>query len=122
MFLFGKFDTLFVVLTALIVLDFLSGVLEAACHGKLSSSVGFKGITKKIFIFFLVAAGFLVQQITGDMVPLREIIITFFISNEALSILENATKLGVPFPNKLKEILLKLKNSDSTEQTSFPEE
>ena len=109
-FLFGGFDTLFITLTALIILDFLSGILEAIISGKLSSSIGFLGIAKKVYIYVLIAVGFLVQNTTGNIIPLREILLTFFIANESLSILENATKLGVPFPEKIKDILLQLKD------------
>ena len=110
-FLFGEFDALLITLTALVVLDFISGLLEAVIHGKLSSAVGFKGIAKKVFIFLLVATAHLIQGVTGNILPIRETIITFFIANEALSILENATRLGMPFTEELKEILLQLKDS-----------
>ena len=120
-FLFGGFDALLITLTALVVLDFLSGLLEATVHGKLSSAVGFKGIAKKAFIFLLVATAHLIQGVTGSILPLRETIIIFFIANEALSLLENATRLGVPFPSKMKDILLQLKESKEIKKIEFVE-
>lgn len=113
-FLFGGFDTLFIILTSLVILDFLSGILSAIVQKKLSSNLCFKGITKKIFIFILLSSCFLIQKLSGDILPLREIIITFFAINEALSILENSAMLGIPFPSKIKEILLQIKETAET--------
>ena len=110
-FLLGGFDVLFMTLVALVVLDFVSGLIEAGVNNKLSSAIFFWGIAKKVYLFLLVAVCQLVQVVMGNIIPLREVILTFFIANEALSILENASRLGVPFPESLKSVLLNLKSS-----------
>lgn len=111
MFIFGGFDIIFITLVSVVIIDYISGVMEAIANKKLSSSVGFIGIVKKAFIFILVALSCLIQNITGNLFPLRESVIMFFIANECLSILENATKLGVPFPPQITDILLQLKQT-----------
>ena len=96
-------------LIAFVVVDYITGVMCAATDKKLSSEVGFKGIAKKVLIFLLVGiANILDVQVIGSGSVLRTAIIFFYISNEGVSLLENAGHLGLPIPEKLKEILEQL--------------
>ena len=109
----GGFDSIIAALISLIALDYLTGIIKAISQKKLSSEIGFKGIAKKIFIFLIVALACLVQDIIGDSIPVREIVIMFYIANEGISIIENGAEV-IPVPKKLKNILLQLR--DKAEQ------
>lgn len=112
----GGYDDILRALVILVVLDYITGVLKAISTKTLSSAVGFRGLIKKILIFAVVATGVSVQIIVGDTIPLREIVIIFFICNEAISLLENASQF-VPIPARLKEILIQLRDkSDKGEK------
>ena len=105
----GGLDQLLTALIAVIVLDYLTGVLRAVHQRALSSEIGFSGIAKKIFCMALVALAFVIEEITVKALPLREIVILFFIANEGVSILENAAGTGIPIPVKLREVLQQLR-------------
>ena len=116
-FLFGSLDGLLIALLTFSLLDYFTGVLAAAAAKELSSSVGFRGICKKLLLFILVAvANMIDMQILGGGGALRTAVIFVFIANEGLSIVENAAELGVPIPKKLREVLAQLRekgeNSD----------
>ncbi len=112
-FLFGKSDGLFWALIALIIIDYITGLIKAVVNKELSSAVGGRGIAKKIFMLGIVAVGNLIDvQIIGDGAVVRNIVIIFYVANECISILENAGKLGVPIPRKLIDILAQLKDSE----------
>ena len=103
-FILGGFDRILITLVCFSVFDYITGVLSAIYHQKLSSYKGSKGIIKKIGIFILVSIGELLEQ--GIGIPaLREIIIMFFIANEGISILENLVEIGLPIPSNLKKVL-----------------
>ncbi len=105
----GGCDGLLYALIAFVVVDYITGVMCAAADKKLSSEVGFKGIAKKVLIFLLVGiANILDVQVIGTGSVLRTAIIFFYISNEGVSLLENAGHLGLPIPEKLREILEQL--------------
>ncbi len=105
----GGCDGMVYVLTIFVVIDYITGVMRAIEEKKLSSEVGFKGICRKVLIFALVgAANLLDVQIIGDGSVLRTAVIFFYISNEGVSILENASFLGLPIPEKLTDILIQL--------------
>lgn len=109
-YIWGPWDALIIALVAMVVIDYITGVIKAAVQGKLSSSVGFKGLLKKVAIFLLVAVGVMVDRIipaTNEAV--RSAVIFFYIANEGLSILENSGELGLPLPNSLKKALEKMK-------------
>ncbi len=108
----GGLDQLLTALVALVVLDYLSGLLAAWVNRALSSRIGFQGIAKKIMTLAVVALAYTVQDVAG--VPLREITIMFFIVNEALSILENAAEIGLPIPQKLRAVLQQLRGKDDS--------
>lgn len=109
-FYLGSVDA-FIYTLAFVIADYLTGVLRAGVERKLSSSIGFKGIAKKIMIFIVVGIANLcdVNLIKGDGTMIRTAIIFFYIANEGLSILENSVALGLPVPEKLKEILKQFK-------------
>ena len=110
----GGWDVFLKALITLIVLDYITGLLKAIYNKKLSSEVGFKGIIRKIVILIVVATGVVVQSVMGDNLPLREIVIVFFICNEGISLLENAAEI-IPIPPKLKETLIQLRDSNEKE-------
>ena len=105
----GGCDGLLYALIAFVVVDYITGVMCAVVDKKLSSEVGFKGIFKKILIFLLVGiANLLDVNIIGNSSVLRTAAIFFYLSNEGVSLLENATHLGLPVPEKLKSVLQQL--------------
>lgn len=113
-YLFGKLDSLIYALIALTVIDYITGVILAIYQGKISSNIGFKGICKKVMMFALISLGNIMGQYVinvGD--SLKIIIIMFYLSNEGISILENATKMGIPFPKKLKESIQQMNKNNS---------
>lgn len=105
----GGFDGFFYALLAFVVIDYITGLMCAVIDKKLSSEVGFKGIFKKVLIFMMVGIGHIIdQQIIGDGSVLRTAVIFFYLSNEGVSLLENAGHIGLPIPQKLKEVLAQL--------------
>lgn len=105
----GGCDGLLVALVMFVVVDYLTGVMCAVADRNLSSEVGFKGICRKVLIFLLVGiANILDVQVIGTGSVLRTAIIFFYISNEGVSLLENAAHLGLPIPEKMKDILEQL--------------
>ena len=105
----GGCDGLLYTLIAFVVLDYLTGVMVAIVAKKLSSSVGFKGIFKKILIFLLVGMGHLLDlYVIGSGSVIRTAAVFFYLSNEGVSLLENAAHLGLPVPQKIKDVLEQL--------------
>lgn len=105
----GGWDVILTALVALVILDYVTGVLKAIVNKNLSSEIGFNGLIRKIVIFIVVAVAVIVQSVIGDSIPLREIVIMFFICNEAISLLENASEF-IPIPDKLKDTLIQLRD------------
>ena len=107
----GGIDGLLSALLVFVILDYLTGVMCAIADHTLSSAVGFRGICRKVLIFMLVGvAHILDSQVIGTGSGLRSAVACFYLSNEAVSMLENAGHLGLPIPEKLKEILAQLHN------------
>lgn len=105
----GGFDGLFAVLAMMIVVDYITGVMVAIKEKHVSSKIGFTGICRKILILLFVGiSNMLDMYIVGSGSMLRTATIFFYVSNEGISILENATKLGLPVPGRIKEILEQL--------------
>lgn len=105
----GGCDGLLYALVVFVVVDYITGVMCAINDKKLSSSVGFKGICRKVIIFLLVGiANVLDVQVIGTGSVLRTAVIFFYISNEGISLLENAGHLGLPIPEKIKVVLEQL--------------
>ena len=107
----GGCDGLLYALLAFVVIDYLTGVMCAINDKALSSEVGFRGICRKVLIFLLVGiANILDVNVIGTGSVLRTAVIFFYISNEGVSLLENASHLGLPVPQKIKEVLEQLHN------------
>lgn len=105
----GGCDGLLYALIAFAVVDYLTGIMCAIVDKKLSSAVGFKGIFKKVLIFVLVGiANILDVQVIGNGSVLRTAVIFFYISNEGISLLENASHLGLPIPAPIRNVLQQL--------------
>ena len=99
-----------------VVIDYITGVMCAVIDHRLSSEVGFKGIFKKVLIFLLVGvANILDVQVIGTGCVLRTAVIFFYISNEGVSLLENAAYLGLPVPEKIKKVLEQLHSRSESE-------
>ena len=106
---FGGADNTLIILLVLVILDYCTGVIAAVINKCLCSDVGLRGIMKKVFIFILIGVANLVDNtIFQNAVPLNESVTFFYIANEAISIAENAGRIGLPLPPKFKEILINL--------------
>jgi len=102
----GGVDGFLYALIVFVAIDYLSGVMVAILHKNLSSRIGFRGIFKKILIFAFVAIGYIIdEKIIQNGSVIRTAVIFFYLSNEGISILENAAFIGLPVPEKLREIL-----------------
>lgn len=109
----GGVDGFLYALLAFVVIDYITGVMCAIVNKKLSSEIGFRGIFKKVLIFALVGVGHLIDHyLIGTGEAIRTAIIFFYLSNEGVSLLENATRLGLAVPPKLKDILAQLHDKD----------
>ena len=97
------------VIFTLVILDYLTGVLKAVYNSRLSSEVGRKGIIRKVFIFIVIATAYEIQKVIGNTIALREMVIMFFIANEAISLLENISEY-IPIPEQLKNVLIQLRD------------
>ena len=105
----GGMDGLMIALIIFMVLDYITGLMCAITDKKLSSAVGFKGICKKVLILMLVGVANVVDiHIVGTGSALRSAVICFYLSNEGLSLLENAAHIGLPIPDKMKDVLAQL--------------
>jgi toxin secretion/phage lysis holin len=109
----GGLDGLLYALIAFVVVDYITGVLRAAVERKLSSRIGARGIAKKVAIFLIIGVANVTDiYLLNNGSALRTAVILFYCSNEGISLLENATALGLPVPEKLKKILSQLRKKD----------
>ena len=105
----GGCDGLLYAFIAFVVIDYITGVMCAIINRELSSAVGFKGIFRKVLIFLLVGIANIIDvQVIGTGAVLRTAVIFFYISNEGVSLLENAGHQGLPIPEKIKTVLEQL--------------
>ena len=105
----GGCDGLLYALIAFVAIDYITGVMCAISDKTLSSEVGFKGICRKVLIFLLVGIGNIIDvQVIGSGGVMRTAVIFFYLSNEGVSLIENAAHLGLPVPDKLKAVLEQL--------------
>ena len=114
----GGFDGFLYALIAFVAADYVTGLLRAVVEKNLSSRIGAHGIAKKVVLFIVVGIGHLIDLyvLEGTAAPLRTAVIFFYIANEGVSLLENATAIGLPIPARLKDVLAQLHNkTDSTE-------
>lgn len=121
-YLIGDYDGFLRALVLFTVLDYITGVMRAIIiQKKLSSEVGFKGICKKVLIFIMVSVGNIVDQwLFSSGGVLRTAVIFFYLSNEGVSLLENATAIGLPVPKQLQNILVQLHNRSEADVTEKP--
>ena len=113
----GGNDELLIALVVFAVTDYITGVMCAVSDKKLNSQVGFKGICRKVLIFLLVGIAHILDvQVIGTGSVLRTAVIFFYLSNEGVSILENAGHLGLPIPEKLKAVLEQLHDRAENEK------
>ncbi len=124
-YLWGPFDALLLSLVVMVVLDYLSGVIKAIVNKQLSSEVGWKGLLKKLMLFLLIGLGCVIDRLLDCNGVIRAALCSFYIANEALSVLENFGAMGLPLPDFLKKILVKLRETaiganvmDETKDTS----
>lgn len=111
----GGIDGLMIALMIFMGLDYVTGVMCAIIDKKLSSAVGFKGVCKKVFILMLVGVAHIIDlHVVGTGSALRGAVICFYMSNEGLSLLENAAHIGLPIPDKLRDILAQLHDKERT--------
>ena len=104
--LLGGLDGFIYALLAFVVIDYVTGVMVAVLERKVSSEVGFRGIFKKVLIFAMVGIGNIIDvQLIKNGSAIRTAVIFFYLSNEGISIIENAAKIGLPVPEKLKTVL-----------------
>ncbi len=114
----GGVDGLMIALIVMMALDYITGIMCAIVDKKLSSAVGFKGICKKALILMLVGVANIIDiHVVGTGSALRGAVICFYMSNEGLSLLENAAYLGLPIPDKLRNILSQLHERSKKEGT-----
>ena len=110
----GGIDGLIYVLIAFVAVDYVTGVMRSITEKKLCSQVGANGIFMKITVFLLVGAANMIDiyLIRSDGNMLKNAVVFFYISNEGISVLENAAAIGLPIPNKLKDTLVTLRNKN----------
>jgi toxin secretion/phage lysis holin len=112
--LLGGNDAMLRIMIFLVIADYATGLIKSAIDMKLSSKVGFKGICKKVMLFIVIATAYQLQMLLGGTIPLREITIMFFVSNEGLSILENCGEF-IPMPDKLKDAFIQIRDKGKDE-------
>lgn len=110
-FLFGGWSPLLGILFALVVIDYISGVIASGTEGRISSKVGKRGIGRKILIFAMVSVAHLMDQVTGHHF-LRDGVIFFYMANEIISITENVGRAGLPVPDKIAQAIEVLKGKE----------
>lgn len=110
--LYGGGSLLLKTLFLFVAVDYITGLLASAVNGRISSRVGRQGIAKKVMMFAMVATAHLVDALIGGGYLLRDGTITFYLCNEAISILENSGQVGLPIPDKLQRAIEILKNKE----------
>lgn len=112
----GGFDGFLYALIVFVTVDYVTGVMVGILNQELSSRIGFRGIFKKIVIFSLVAVGHIIDtHVIENGSVLRTAVIFFYLSNEGISILENAVLIGLPIPKKLKDVLEQIREGEDYE-------
>ena len=104
-YLLGGFDTMLISLLIFMIIDYITGIIKAIIDKKLSSKIGYIGICKKFLILFVIVISTILDRITGLDNSIRYLVIGFYLANEGLSILENTVEIGIPVPEKIKDIL-----------------
>lgn len=118
-FLFGVWDIAVIALVTFLVIDYLSGLAVAVANKNLSSSIGFRGLLKKALVLAVITVAVLVDRLISngsDVWMFRTVVCYFYIANEGISIIENASRLGIPVPKKLLDILVQLRHTEDDGQ------
>lgn len=113
LFLFDEIDLPLKVMFVFIVMDYITGMIKAYKLKKLSSKIGLSGLIKKFVMLLVVSFTVMLDRLTGANGLIRNLAVMYYIANEGLSILENASVIGVLIPEKLKDALLQLKEKES---------
>lgn len=108
----GGWDIALQILITVIILDYVTGVFKAVYNKEINSSVGLKGIIKKLGYLIVVAVAVILDKVTGNTGAIRTLVIYFFVANEGISILENWGGMGLPMPQKIFDVLEQLKNDN----------
>ena len=109
-YLFGGWDQVLQILFLMIVIDYITGIVGAGMKGELSSKIGFKGIVKKVAIMIMVVIAVQLDKVMGQVNIFRYLVCFFYIANEGISILENFSKMGVPLPKFMVNLLKVMKD------------
>lgn len=105
----GGLDGFLYALIIFVIVDYITGIMVAIINRELSSEIGARGIFKKILIFILVGIAHIIDsRLIGEGSVIRTAVIFFYLSNEGISIIENASRIGLPIPEKLKDVLAQL--------------
>ena len=107
----GGMDAILHAILFLVVIDYITGLAKAWKQKKISSEVGFIGLLKKIMIFVVIAVAVEIEKLTNNNIPLREVVIMFYIANEGISLLENISEF-VPLADKLKDYFIQIRDSN----------
>ena len=111
-FILERTNSFYLILIACVCLDYLSGVLNAIVHKKLSSKIGAKGICRKLLIFIIIGLSHMIDKLTiGDGDTLQTAITLFYVANEGISVLENAEEIGLPIPKILEDAIKNMKDN-----------
>lgn len=111
----GGVDGFMYALITFVVIDYVTGLMVAVLERKLSSEVGFRGIFKKVLIFAFVGIGNIIDvYLLKNGSAIRTAVIFFYVSNEGISIIENSAKIGLPIPQKLKDVLKQLNKEEKS--------
>ncbi|MFZ3578797.1 phage holin family protein [Virgibacillus sp. DJP39] len=107
--LLGGLDGFLYALITFVIVDYVTGIMVAIINRELASNIGARGIFKKILIFIMVGIAHIIDsRIIGDGSAIRTAVIFFYLSNEGISIIENASRIGLPIPQKLQAVLAQL--------------
>ena len=110
-YVFGGFDSLLIALLSLMILDYISGIVKAIYNKNLNSTIGFRGLLKKVMILLVVVLVSVLQKAISGVIPLRDIVLMFYIANEGISIIENLGAV-IPIPEKVKQFFEQLQNKE----------
>ncbi|ADL50567.1 phage holin family protein [Clostridium cellulovorans] len=109
----GGVDGFMYALITFVAIDYITGLMVAVLEKKLSSEIGFRGIFKKVLIFLMVGIGNIIDvHLIKSGSAIRTAVLFFYVSNEGISIIENTAKIGLPIPQKLKDILEQLNKEE----------
>lgn len=110
----GGMDVILHTILFLVIVDYITGLAKAWKQKQISSEIGFLGLLKKAMIFIVIAISVEIEKLTNHNIPLREVVIMFYISNEGISLLENLSEF-VPLPDKIADYFIQIRNKREKE-------